>query len=421
MSIKTIYCSLFLLLLWSAKISAQHTLVHSGDIWEYLDDGTNPGYDWTEGNFPTEEWKKGPSPLGYGYKELATTINYGDTTVAKDEADKYITSYFKTSIFIEDIGKHLSYQLNYKRDDGAIIYINNKEVVRSNMPEGRINHLTASNGMVTGSGENKVLTIYLDPLLFHQGNNYIAVEIHQRSRRSSDLIMDFELIAIDDQAELHQLLKHDRDHLENDKLALMDLKYELNQELIRNDFDNKIMQVQWLLIALGILFFYRRYQQQQKEKERQEVSKKELEEQLSSKAKESINLTITGIRNKYIFKEIKMELLQIASTHSGAKKELSKIINRIDVQSQNEEDWERMKLHLDTIYSGFFERLSEQYPNLSQQELRHCGFMKLRLDTKEISQILRIDPKSVQSARYRIKKKMNLSDQEDLRTVVSEY
>ena len=42
-------------------------------------------------------------------------------------------------------------------------------------------------------------------------------------------------------------------------------------------------------------------------------------------------------------------------------------------------------------------------------------FIKLHLQTKEIARILLIDPRSVQTARYRIKKKMNLKEEEDLR------
>jgi DNA-binding CsgD family transcriptional regulator len=42
-------------------------------------------------------------------------------------------------------------------------------------------------------------------------------------------------------------------------------------------------------------------------------------------------------------------------------------------------------------------------------------FIKLHLQTKEIAKILLIDPRSVQTARYRIKKKMNLDEDIDLR------
>lgn len=76
---------------------------------------------------------------------------------------------------------------------------------------------------------------------------------------------------------------------------------------------------------------------------------------------------------------------------------------------------ENLKKHFNEVNSGFVDRLISKYPLLTDIELRHCIFIKLHMQTKEIANILHIDPRSVQAARYRIKKKMDLDEGIDLR------
>lgn len=69
----------------------------------------------------------------------------------------------------------------------------------------------------------------------------------------------------------------------------------------------------------------------------------------------------------------------------------------------------------------FFARLKSKYPELSQSELRHCTYIKLQMFTSEISQMLNIDNKSVQASRYRIKKKMQLPQEVDLKNFLENF
>lgn len=54
------------------------------------------------------------------------------------------------------------------------------------------------------------------------------------------------------------------------------------------------------------------------------------------------------------------------------------------------------------------------YSELSQNDLKHCAYIKVKLTSKEIARIMNISPKSVQMIRYRLKKKMNLGKDDDL-------
>ena len=66
------------------------------------------------------------------------------------------------------------------------------------------------------------------------------------------------------------------------------------------------------------------------------------------------------------------------------------------------------------MHEGVYERLKKEHPNLSNNELRICSLAKLRFNLKEIANTLNLSLDSVKSARYRIRKKMNLETSQDL-------
>lgn len=51
---------------------------------------------------------------------------------------------------------------------------------------------------------------------------------------------------------------------------------------------------------------------------------------------------------------------------------------------------------------------------MTNNEVRHCTYIKLGLTNKEVANMLHVAPKTVEAARYRIKKKLNLSKEESL-------
>lgn len=65
-------------------------------------------------------------------------------------------------------------------------------------------------------------------------------------------------------------------------------------------------------------------------------------------------------------------------------------------------------LQIEDIHKDFHLKLKTLYPNLTELEKRLSGLLRLNLSTKEMASLLNISPKSVEVARYRLKKKMNL-------------
>lgn len=163
------------------------TLVPAGANWRFFDGGTNLGVAWRAANADLSTWDLGgPAPLGYG-DPVSTTVDGGP------DGNRFITTYFRRN-FTLNPNNILSLTLQLRRDDGAVVYLNNIEVVRSNMPNGAINFNTLATASIGGADETAWLTFSVPITALVTGENIVAVELHQQSATSSDIVFDLALL-----------------------------------------------------------------------------------------------------------------------------------------------------------------------------------------------------------------------------------
>jgi DNA-binding response OmpR family regulator/DNA-binding CsgD family transcriptional regulator len=128
-----------------------------------------------------------------------------------------------------------------------------------------------------------------------------------------------------------------------------------------------------------------------------------LQNQLTSNMSSLQHLTEQKKAIKKKLKDLKQSLSrnnqQISDDLFG---ELEEIVN------EKEFDWDDFQTNFEFIHSDFFKRLKQLYPTLTATELRMCAFIRLNMTNKEISSIISISPESVNTARKRLKRKMEV-------------
>jgi hypothetical protein len=165
-------------------------LINSGDTWKYLDNGSNQGTAWRATAFNDSAWKTGSSQLGYGDGDEATVVGYGSNA-----SNKFVTTYFRRSFSVTNPASITSLQLQLLRDDGAVVYLNGQEIVRSNMPSSTVAYNTLASTAIGGADESAWYSYTVNPAMLVAGTNVIAVEIHQAAVDSSDISFDLKLTA----------------------------------------------------------------------------------------------------------------------------------------------------------------------------------------------------------------------------------
>lgn len=67
-----------------------------------------------------------------------------------------------------------------------------------------------------------------------------------------------------------------------------------------------------------------------------------------------------------------------------------------------------LSLRLIELEDNFLRRLKEDFPQLTQRDIRLCALIKLNFSSKEIAQLSGISVESIHTSRYRLRKKFNL-------------
>jgi len=169
--------------------SENTVLVPAGSSWRYLDDGSDQGSAWRARGFADSGWRVGNAQLGYGDGDETTTIRSTVNNV------RSTTFYFRHTFQVADPRSVTGLTVQLLRDDGAMVYLNDQLVFRSNMPEGTVTAATPASEVVGNADESTFFPQAVDPAVLVSGANVLAVEVHQQNASSTDVSFDLRLEA----------------------------------------------------------------------------------------------------------------------------------------------------------------------------------------------------------------------------------
>lgn len=102
------------------------------------------------------------------------------------------------------------------------------------------------------------------------------------------------------------------------------------------------------------------------------------------------------------------------------KNALSKIVKSVKSVIHDKQHWEHFRNYFENVHPYFFDTIQRIYPQLSLEDLKYCAFIKLHMSNREIAHLLNINQESVRTHKYRIKKKIKLTKEQDLHEHLSE-
>ncbi len=92
---------------------------------------------------------------------------------------------------------------------------------------------------------------------------------------------------------------------------------------------------------------------------------------------------------------------------------IMKMISSFNIRS-DENFWQEFESRFENVYENFYLKLNQLFPELTSGEKKLCAFLRLNLSSKDIAAITFKDPQSIDMARYRLRKKLNLKQEENL-------
>lgn len=144
----------------------------------------------------------------------------------------------------------------------------------------------------------------------------------------------------------------------------------------------------------------------------------QLEQDIVHKGQQLSNTTTNLISKNELLQEISSHIKQLSesreASNKGVQKALIKIQDIINKSISSDSDWENFSQNFDVVYANFSTRLTERHPDLSVTDKRLCCYLRMGLTSKEIAPLVNITVKSVEMARYRVRKKLGLSPNDSL-------
>lgn len=148
----------------------------------------------------------------------------------------------------------------------------------------------------------------------------------------------------------------------------------------------------------------------QNEKEIIRIKNEQLKEDYKSKSNELAASTMSIIKKNELLSKVKEQL----DTTIANRESVRPIIHMIDKSLNQNDDWELFKEAFNNADRKFLKKLKKAHPNLSPNDIKLCAYLRLNLASKEIAPLLNISARSVEIKRYRLRKKLNLSHDDNL-------
>ncbi|NQU20500.1 MAG: lamin tail domain-containing protein, partial [Candidatus Nealsonbacteria bacterium] len=159
-------------------------LIQLGDEWRYDASGDDLGTAWNAPGYDDSLWDLQPAVFGLEDDAMPAPIN---TPLELGP----ITYYFRTRFTVDADPQDVTLQINTLLDDGAIIYLNGEPPKWIRMNETGVNFETRATDTVDDAyfeGPFSLPTTFLQ-----RGENVLAVEVHQASSGSSDVVFGLTL------------------------------------------------------------------------------------------------------------------------------------------------------------------------------------------------------------------------------------
>lgn len=154
-----------------------------------------------------------------------------------------------------------------------------------------------------------------------------------------------------------------------------------------------------------------------------QLEKEKLTSEIQMKERQLTSMTMHIVTKNETLQEIEKHVEQIASgkTEKSSEQPLSKIKSIIRMNASDEAVWSNYFYHFEQVYPGFFRKLSELHPDLTQGEQKLCAYITINLNNKEIAHVMGISEASIKIKKNRLSKKLQLDIASDLTSYLRQF
>lgn len=161
-------------------------------------------------------------------------------------------------------------------------------------------------------------------------------------------------------------------------------------------------------------------EQQRKEKELVQLKNEQLELELKHKGSQLADSTVNLIRKNDMLQLLDEHMSQLSEsirredTKASQMKLIREIRQEIATNIEDDSQWNRFEENFNLVYDNFLQKLSDRYPVLKLSDRKLCAYLRMGLSSKEMASLLNTSVRSIETARYRLRRKLELDQGRNL-------
>jgi len=223
----------------------------------------------------------------------------------------------------------------------------------------------------------------------------------------------------------HENLKTVNDQFLNEnminKLSKMEAQYEFDKKEKINALKQQKKEQVYIFIIVSMMLLIglftatvfmlkNRNKRIKLEKSNLELEKSKLTADIEFRNKELATNVMYLIQRNEGMNIISKKLADIKDDLKGPKKTIVKDI-LFELNTTTDDNlWKEFELRFQQVHTNFYEKLQTQFPDLTHADRKMAAFLKLGMSSKEISSITHQNIRTVEVARYRLRKKLNITN-----------
>ncbi len=168
-------------------------------------------------------------------------------------------------------------------------------------------------------------------------------------------------------------------------------------------------------------------EEEKKEKELVKLRNEQLVVDLKHKASQLADSTMNLVRKNDMLQELDVQMQELSgiigkdTPKSTVNKMIKDVRRSIQRNIKEDENWEKFEENFNLVYDNFMKKLTEQFPDLKANDKKLCAYLRMGLSSKEMASLLNTTLRSIETARYRLRKKLDLKQGQNLTSFIQNF
>lgn len=168
-------------------------------------------------------------------------------------------------------------------------------------------------------------------------------------------------------------------------------------------------------------------EQHKKENELARLQNEQLETELKHRQSELGDSTLNLMRKNDMLQALDTQLDELSEsvrredTKARITQKIKDIRHEIQSNINEDEGWDKFEENFNLVYDNLMKRLTTQFPDLKRNDRKLCAYLRMGLSSKEMASLLNTSVRSIETARYRLRKKLGMEQGDNLSGFIQSF